>query len=356
MDWKYLPIFPESASNFAPHVDALYAYLVAVSAFFSILIAAAIVLFAYKYQRKSESEIPVPLNEHGAGSLILEVTWSVIPLMLSLVMFGWGAIIFFNESKPPADAMEIWVTGKQWMWKIQHLEGTREINELHIPINRNIRLTLTSEDVIHDFYVPAFRTKTDVVPGKYTTEWFRPTKVGEYHLFCAEYCGTKHSGMVGTVYVMNEGDYEAWLTGGGAGTGTMADKGEALFQQLGCITCHQMDGKGRCPKLVGLYGSKVVLKGGAIVTADASYIRESIVNPLAKIVDGYEGIMPTFQGLATEDQIQQLIEYVKSIGPHSGAATSIGAPQAGGNPATPLPGNVMPAAKGSTQKAPGAAQ
>ena len=356
MDWKYLPIFPESASNFAPHVDALYAYLVAVSAFFSIAIAVVIVLFAYKYQRKSESEVPIPLNEHGAGSMILEITWSVIPLMLSLVMFGWGAVIFFNESKPPADAMEIWVTGKQWMWKIQHLEGTREINELHIPVNRNIRLTLTSEDVIHDFFVPAFRTKTDVVPGRYTTEWFRPTKVGEYHLFCAEYCGTKHSGMVGTVYVMNEGDYEAWLTGGGAGTGTMADKGEALFQQLGCITCHQMDGKGRCPKLVGLYGTKVELKGGAVVTADASYIRESIVNPLAKVVNGYDGIMPTFQGLATEDQIQQLIEYVKSIGPKSGAALSPGAPQAGATPVTAQPGNVMPAAKGSPKKAPGAAQ
>ena len=356
MDWKYLPIFPESASNFAPHVDALYAYLVAVSAFFSIMIAVVIVAFAFKYQRKSDSEIPVPLNEHGAGSMLLEITWSVIPLLLSLVMFGWGAIIFFNESKPPSDAMEIWVTGKQWMWKIQHLEGTREINELHIPVNRNIRLTLTSEDVIHDFFVPAFRTKTDVVPGRYTTEWFRPTKVGSYHLFCAEYCGTKHSGMVGTVYVMNESDYEAWLTGGAAGTGSMADKGEALFQQLGCVTCHTSDGKGRCPKLVGLYGSKVELKGGATVIADASYIRESIVNPLAKIVNGYEGIMPTFQGLATEDQIQQLIEYVKSIGPKSRAATGARSQEAGPFPREALPGNPTPADKVLPKKAPGAAQ
>jgi len=338
MDWKYLPIFPQSASNFAPHVDALYAYLVAVSAFFSILIAVVIVAFAFKYRRKSESEVPVPLNEHGAGSMLLEITWSVIPLLLSLVMFGWGAVIFFEESKPPADAMEIWVTGKQWMWKIQHLEGTREINELHVPVNRNIRLTLTSEDVIHDFYVPAFRTKTDVVPGRYTTEWFRPTKVGEYHIFCAEYCGTKHSGMIGTVYVMNPGDYDAWLTGGGTSMGSMSQKGEALFQQLGCVTCHVADGTGRCPKLTGLYGTKVELKGGAVVTADASYIRESIVNPLAKIVNGYEGIMPTFQGLATEDQIQQLIEYVKSIGPQKG----------------PAPAQV-PAPGGAAKKTPGAA-
>jgi len=317
MEWKYLPIFPESASNFAPHVDALYAYLVAVSAFFSIAIAIVIVTFAVKYRRRSASEVPVPLNEHGAGSIILEITWSVIPLLLSLIMFAWGAVIFFNESKPPADAMDIWVTGKQWMWKVQHLEGTREINELHVPINRNIRLTLTSEDVIHDFFVPAFRTKTDVVPGRYTTEWFRPTKIGEYHLFCAEYCGTKHSGMVGTIYVMNEADYEAWLTSGGTPAGTMAQKGEALFTQLGCVTCHQADGKGRCPKLLGLYGSKVELKGGATVVADAAYLRESILNPQAKIVNGYEGIMPTFQGLATEDQVQQIIEYIRSIGPGS---------------------------------------
>lgn len=323
MDWKYLPVFPESASNFAPHVDALYAYLVAVSAFFSIMIALVIVAFAFKYRRKSDTEIPVPLNEHGAGSMLLEITWSVIPLLLSLVMFGWGAIIFFNESKPPADAMDVWVVGKQWMWKIQHLEGTREINELHVPVNRNIRLTLTSEDVIHDFFVPAFRTKTDVVPGRYTTEWFRPTKVGEYHLFCAEYCGTKHSGMVGTIYVMNPADYDAWLTSGVTEAGTMSEKGADLFQQLGCVNCHQAGSQGRAPNLVGLYGTRVELQGGGTAIADASFIRESIVNPQARIVNGYDPIMPTFQGLATEDQIQQLIEYLKSIGPNSPAAKGI---------------------------------
>ena len=319
MDWTYLPIFPQSASNFAPQVDGLYAYMVTVSAFFSIMIAIAIVAFAFKYQRKSDSEIPVPLNEHGAGSMMLEITWSVIPLLLSLVMFGWGALIFFDESKPPADAMDVWVVGKQWMWKIQHLEGVREINELHVPVNRNIRLTLTSEDVIHDFFVPAFRTKTDVVPGRYTTEWFRPTKVGQYHLFCAEYCGTKHSGMVGTIYVMNANDYDAWLSAGGTAA-SMSEKGEELFQQLGCVNCHVNDGTGRAPKLVGLYGTRVELKGGATVIADASYIRESIVHPLTQVVNGYEGIMPTFQGLVTEDQIQQLVEYLKSIGPKSAAA------------------------------------
>jgi cytochrome c oxidase subunit 2 len=320
MDWKYLPIFPQSASNFSPHVDALYAYLVTVSAFFSILVAVLIVVFAVKYRRKSESEVPVPLNEHGIGNMMLEITWSVIPLLLSLVMFGWGALIFFDESKPPADAMDVWVVGKQWMWKVQHLEGVREINELHVPVNRNIRLTLTSEDVIHDFYVPAFRTKTDVVPGRYTTEWFRPTKVGAYHLFCAEYCGTKHSGMIGTVYVMNPNDYDAWLSNGGT-EASMTDEGEALFQQLGCVNCHGPQNNGRAPSLVGLYNSRVELKGGGTAYADTSYIRESIVHPLAQIVNGYEPIMPTFQGLVTEEQIQQLVEYIKSIGPKSPAAT-----------------------------------
>ena len=231
-------------------------------------------------------------------------------------MFAWGASIFFTESRPPADSMEIYVIGKQWMWKVQHMEGQREINELHIPVDRNIKLTMTSEDVIHDFYVPAFRTKSDVLPGRYTTEWFRPTRVGEYHIFCAEYCGTKHSGMIGTVYVMAPQQFDAWLSGGGA-QGSLAQKGEALFQQLGCVTCHQAeaDRQGRCPNLHGIYGKSQELNSGKVVVADATYIRESILNPSAKIVKGYENIMPTFSGLVTEDGVQQLIEYVKSIGP-----------------------------------------
>ena len=235
----------------------------------------------------------------------------MIPLGLSLVMFAWGASIFFTESRPPADSMEIFVTGKQWMWKIQHNEGAREINELHVPVNRDIRLTLTSEDVIHDFYVPAFRTKTDVLPGRYTTEWFRPTKVGEYHIFCAEYCGTKHSGMIGTVYVMNEADYNAWL-GAGSGEGSMAEQGEALFNQLGCGTCHASainKQNGRCPNLNGLFGTTVELKDGSKVRADESYIRESVLYPQAKIVAGYDDIMPTFKGLITEDGMLKLVEY-----------------------------------------------
>jgi cytochrome c oxidase subunit II len=312
---KGLPFFPEAASSIAPHVDALCAFLVLVSAFFSLLIAFLVVFFAVKYRKRSGPQLPPDTNiaGHGAG-LILEIVWTIIPLGLSMIMFVWGASIFFTESRPPADSMEVYVTGKQWMWKIQHMEGPREINELHIPVDRDIRLTMTSEDVIHDFFVPAFRTKADVLPGKYTTEWFRPTKVGQYHIFCAEYCGTKHSGMIGSVYVMEPQDYQNWLSGGAA-QGSMAQRGERLFQDLACSNCHKTDATGRCPNLVGLFGKKVQLADGRTVNADEAYIRESILQPTAKIAAGYQPIMPTFQGLVTEEGVLQLIEYIKSIGP-----------------------------------------
>jgi cytochrome c oxidase subunit II len=313
MQTNFIPLFPDQASTIAGSVDSLYAYLVAVTAFFSLLIAVLIVVFAIKYRRTSEDFIPGPVH----GGIALEIIWSVIPLGLSLIMFAWGAQIFFAESKPPADSMEVYVTGKQWMWKLQHMEGVREMNELHIPVNRNIKLTLTSEDVIHDFYVPAFRTKSDVVPGRYSTEWFRATKPGKYHIFCAEYCGTRHSNMIGWVYVMEPKDYEAWLSGGGTQGGTLAQKGEALFQQMGCVNCHLSDGSGRCPNLVGIWGRPQHTNVGAVV-ADAAYVRESILNPSAKVVDGYQNIMPTFQGIVSEEGVQQLIEYVKSIGPTGG--------------------------------------
>jgi len=335
MEPKSFQLFPEQASTFAPNVDALYAYLVLVSAFFSLLIAVLVVYFAVKYRKRSADDpIPAPVDEHSPGGMILEIVWSAIPLGLSMIMFGWGASIFFTESRPPADAMEIYVTGKQWMWKIQHMEGNREINELHIPVNRNIKLTMTSEDVLHDFYVPAFRTKSDVLPGRYTTEWFKATKPGKYHIFCAEYCGTKHSGMVGYVYVMEQAQYDQWL-GGGMGQGTLAEQGQQMFTSLGCVTCHTSDANGRCPNLKGVFGTTVALQGGAKVKADEAYIRESILYPEAKIVEGYQPIMPTFKGLVTEDGLLKLIEYVKSIGPKPGSttaapsATPVKAPAAG---------------------------
>jgi cytochrome c oxidase subunit 2 len=323
MGEKSFQLFPEVASSIAGQVDALYAYLVLVSAFFSLLIAFLVVFFAIKYRRRSD-EIPEPVDEHSIGGMVLEIVWSIIPLGLSMVMFAWGASIFFTESRPPADSMEIFVTGKQWMWKIQHNEGAREINELHIPINRDIKLTMTSEDVIHDFYVPAFRTKADVLPGRYTTEWFRPTMTGEFHIFCAEYCGTKHSGMIGTVYVMTESDYNKWLAAG-SGEGSMAEQGQALFNQLGCGNCHASainKNNGRCPNLNGLFGSTVELKDGSKVRFDEAYIRESVLYPQAKIVAGYDDIMPTFKGLLTEDGLLKVVEYVRSLGSANGMQTS----------------------------------
>ena len=245
--------------------------------------------------------------------MALEILWSVIPFGLTMVMFTWGASIYFNESRPPDNALDIYVVGKQWMWKLEHLGGQREINELHIPVGRAVRLTMTSEDAIHSFFVPAFRTKQDAVPGRYTTTWFTPTKAGKYHLFCAEYCGTNHSRMGGWVYVMAPRDYEAWLSGGTSG-GSLAENGQKLFDELACGNCHKPDGSGRCPSLTGLFGKTVQLAGGGTVKADEGYIRESILQPQAKIVAGYGPIMPTFQGLVTEEGVMQLIEYIKSLG------------------------------------------
>jgi len=311
-----LRLFPVQASTFAPDVDHLLYFLLAVAVFFSLAIFCSIFYFAIRYRRRSENELPRAIH----GGMALEILWSVIPFGLTMVMFTWGASIYFNESRPPDNALDIYVVGKQWMWKLEHLEGQREINELHIPVGRAVRLTMTSEDVIHSFFVPAFRTKQDAVPGRYTTTWFKPTKAGKYHLFCAEYCGTNHSRMGGWVYVMEPRDYEAWLSGGTSG-GSLAENGQKLFDELACGNCHKPDGSGRCPSLTGLFGKTVQLVGGATVQADEAYIRESILQPQAKIVAGYGPIMPTFQGLVTEEGVMQLIEYIKSLGPQPGAQT-----------------------------------
>ena len=303
-------LFPVQASTFAPDVDHLLYFLLAVAAFFTLAIFCSIFYFAIHYRRRSESELPRAIH----GGMALEILWRVIPFGLTMVMFTWGASIYFNESRPPDNALDVYVVGKQWMWKLEHLGGQREINELHIPVGRAVRLTMTSEDAIHSFFVPAFRTKQDAVPGRYTTTWFTPTKVGKYHLFCAEYCGTNHSRMGGWVYAMAPRDYEAWLSGGASG-GSLAENGQKLFDELACGNCHKPDGSGRCPSLTGLFGKTVQLAGGATVKADEGYIRESILQPQAKIVAGYGPIMPTFQGLVTEEGVLQLIEYIKSLGP-----------------------------------------
>ncbi len=310
------PLFPEAASAVAREVDHLFFFLTAVTVFFSLLIASLIIVFAVKYRRRSEVELPQPIT----GSTKLETFWTVIPFILVMMMFVWGASVYFTISRPPDNAAQIYVVAKQWMWKLQHPEGQREINELHLALNRAVRLTMASEDVIHSFYVPAFRVKADVVPGRYTSTWFKPDKIGTYHLFCAEYCGTKHSGMIGQIIVMEPSDYQTWLSGGSS-EGPLSAKGEKLFQNLACNTCHRMDGKGRGPVLAGIFGKPVSLQTGQKVIVDEPYIRESILSPTAKVVEGYQPVMPTFQGLISEEGLMQIIAYIKSLGPPA-AATS----------------------------------
>jgi cytochrome c oxidase subunit 2 len=302
------PLFPERASTMAFRVDALYFFLLAVAVFFSLLIAGLIVFYAVKYRRRSPGSVGVSIH----GGMLLEIAWSVIPLLITMVIFVWGASVFFAMSHPPDETLNIYVVGKQWMWKFQHLDGQREINELHVPVGRAVKLIMTSEDVIHDVFVPAFRIKADVLPGRYTHIWFQATKPGRYHLFCAEYCGTRHSGMIGEVVVMEPSEYQTWLSGG-APEGSLAAAGEKLFQDLACVTCHRADSQGRGPMLQGLFGKTVQLQNGETVVADEAYVRESILRPSAKITAGYQPIMPTFQGLISEEQLLELIEYVKSL-------------------------------------------
>src|SRR2546422_1820915 len=306
--WTGTPLFPESASTIATRVDLLYFFLLAVSIFFSLLIAGSIVFFAVKYQRRRRDAI----GEQIHGSMILEIAWTGIPFLIAMVIFVWGASVFFAMSRPPDETLNVYVVGKQWMWKFQHLDGEREINELHVPVGRAVKLIMTSEDVIHDVFVPAFRVKADVLPGRYTNLWFQPTKPGRYHLFCAEYCGTRHSGMIGEVVVMEPSEYQAWLSGG-APEGSLASAGEKLFADLACNTCHRPEEQNRGPVLQGLFGKTVTLQTGETVVADEAYIRESILNPSAKVTAGFQPIMPTFQGLVTEEQLLELVEYVKSL-------------------------------------------
>jgi cytochrome c oxidase subunit II len=301
------PLWPAGASTHALPVDLLYIFLVVLSAGATLAIFAVIAIFSMKYRRHHGREAQ-PIE----GNLILEITWSVIPMGIFLVVFVWGAVIFFDARTPPQGATEIYVVAKQWMWKLQHVEGQRELNELHVPVGKDIKLIMTSQDVIHSFYVPAFRLKQDVLPGRYTTMWFRATRPGTYHLFCAQYCGTQHSGMIGEVVVMEPAQYQTWLSGG-VPAGSLAQNGQALFLQLGCSTCHRSDVQGRGPNLTGVFGKPVSLEDGRTVVADENYVRESILIPTAKVVSGFKPVMPSFQGQVSEEQLTSLVEYVKSL-------------------------------------------
>lgn len=327
-----VPLFPEQASTMASRVDNLYFFLVGVTLFFTVLISGSVIYFAIKYRRRSEGEIPPPIT----GSTILEALWIGVPLAIAMVMFFWGASVYFAIAHRPAEAIDIYVTGRRWMWKLQHMNGTREINQLHVPVGQPVRLIMGSEDVIHSFFVPEFRIKADVVPGRYTQTWFEATRPGRYHLYCAEYCGTKHSGMIGEVIVMEPAEYQAWLSGGGE-EGSLAQRGQKLFQELGCANCHRSDAQARGPALERLFGREVQLESGGVVVADESYIRESILNPQEKVAAGFQPIMPTFQGVIGEEELLLLVAYIRSLSPTQPPATGKTPPTGQQQRATPEP-------------------
>ncbi len=341
MQTSWIPFVPPSASTISGKVDALYFYLSGVTIFFTLLISGVLIFFVIKYRRRTPFEIPRPI----AGSHKLETLWSVIPFIIAMSMFAWGAQVYFQMYRPPNNAVEIYVVGKQWMWKIQHSTGQREINELHVPAGKKIKLIMTSEDVIHDFFVPAFRIKADVLPGRYTTQWFEATQPGTYHLFCAEFCGMNHSGMIGSVVVMQPTQFDAWLSGS-SGQQSPAVAGQQLYESLGCVSCHGAQGEGgRGPELTGLFGKQVFLSNGQTIVADEGYVRESIENPSAKLVNGFGPIMPTFQGQVTPDQLIQIMAFIKSLRGPSSEAARPAAPAAAASPstnATPRPAAPAP--------------
>ena len=328
---SWVPLFPDQASTFAWQVDLLYAYLIVVSIAFTIPIVLAIFFFGIKYREKEKYATPEEIH----GSITLETVWSIIPFVVSMTIFLGGAIVFYNQYRVPDDPdMEVYVVGKQWMWKVQHNTGQREINELHVPVNTKVKLTMTTEDVLHDFFIPAFRTKADVVPGRYTYLWFEATKPGKYHLYCAEYCGLNHSGMGGYVYVMEQKDFDNWLSGNVSGQ-TPIEMGRDLFEnKLGCASCHAGGPAQRGARLEGIFNKDVKLVGGDAVKADEAYIRNSILNPSSQVVEGFQPIMPTFKGQVTEEQLVGLVAYIKSLSGVTGNTA----------PAAPAASSAAPAA------------
>lgn len=303
---------PEQASKIAPRVDMLFDYLLVVSGLIAGGICLLILVFAFKYRRGSSAD----RSNAPIKNWKLESAWIGIPILLSLFTFVWSARLFYDEYAEPAGAININVVGQQWFWEMQHPEGPREMDELHIPVGRPIKLTLSSQDVIHDFFVPAFRIKQDALPGRLTTAWFTATQPGRYHLFCAQYCGTQHSNMGGWIYAMEPADYERWLTHSKPQP-SLAEAGEKLFVQFSCTGCHGSHAAVRAPSLDGLYGRAVPLADGSMVVADDRYLYDSIVLPGAQVVAGYQNIMPTYKGSLTQAQLLQIVAYLRSLGSRS---------------------------------------
>lgn len=305
---QWLPIYPPQASTISGEVDSLALFMFIVSVLIALSIFSLIVIFCVKYRRRAGNEIGQP-DRHTTP---VEVTWTLVPLALCMIPFVWGAHIYLQEAQPPANALEVYVVAKQWMWKTEQPGGQEEIDALHVPTGRPVKLTMTSQDVIHSFYVPAFRVKADVLPDRYTTLWFTATQPGDYMLYCAQYCGTDHAAMTGHVVALMPGDYATWLNQSSTAFQSPAAQGRKLFQQYGCVDCHEAN---RAPSLQGLYGQPVLLSDGSTVIADDNYIRQKLLTPSATIPAGFAPIMPSFVGRLSEEDILNVIAYIKSIGP-----------------------------------------
>jgi len=304
--------WPPEASTTAHDVDKLLYFHLSVCGAMGLLVAFLLIFFSVHYRRRPGDVGPPPDTYQSHA---LEWFWTITPLFVFMVMFVWGGTIYFGAYRAPDDATPVYVVARQWMWKFQHPEGQREINTLHVPAGRPVKMIITSEDVIHSFFVPAFRVHMDALPGRYTSVWFHATKPGDYHLFCSQFCGTNHAGMVGTVTVMEPAAYQDWLHLNA--DGSLAQRGRQTFLRYRCVSCHSADEHARAPVLEELFGRQVPLADGRTVVADEAYIRESILEPGAKIVAGYQNIMPTFRGQVSEEEIIELIAFIKSL-PRSG--------------------------------------
>ncbi len=312
--WQFLTkwlaasaLFPREASTIAPMADALYFFLIGMTLTGLVLVGALMFGFSIRYRKERH-----PVATQVEGSTLLEATWTIIPLAIFLVTFVWGAFLYFRIYNPPANSMNIYVVGKQWMWKAEHPGGQHEINALHVPINRPVQLTMISQDVFHSFSIPDFRVKREVIPGRYSTVWFEATEPGTYHIFCTQYCGTKHSGMIGEVTALTPEDYQKWTEESTSGM-SLAQNGERLFASMQCGACHNGTAAARGPNLAGVYGSKLLQVNGSQVLVNDAYLRDSILNPSQHVTAGFAPIMPTYQGQISEDGLIDLVEYIKTL-------------------------------------------
>jgi cytochrome c oxidase subunit II len=312
--WQFLvkwltasALFPREASTIAPYMDALYFFLLGMTVTGLLLVGAILLTFSLRYRKEVH-----PVATQIEGSTLLEATWTIIPLGIFLVAFVWGALLYFRIYTPPVNAMNIYVVGKQWMWKAEHPGGQHEINALHVPTGQPIQLTMISQDVFHSFSIPDFRIKREVIPGRYSTVWFEATTPGTYHLFCTQYCGTNHSAMIGEITALSPADYRKWTQESTSGM-SLAQNGERLFASMGCNACHSGTAAARGPNLAGVYGSKLTLTNGSQVLVNEAYLRDAILNPSQHVTAGYAPIMPTYQGQISEDGLIDIVEYLKTL-------------------------------------------